>query len=749
MIMIKKITAIMLIILLSCSSVVFAATPSDYKAILQTLEALDYSSDFPFDSFLTRAQYTKMAVMISPYRDMVATNLSVSPFVDVTHKYWGSPYIHTAVTNGMINGYVDGTFKPENNINYEEAVTIALKILGYTNADFGPSWPSGQMGTARQIGLTDNISASVGEPIQRGDAITLLYNTLCSTPKGGMGNYIDSLGYRITDDVTIIATHKQDTSIATDKVSTSAGTYKINSYFDFNIVGMKGTIVTEDDEFLLFFPNSENRTHNTYTVYAPLANDVLIYKDGTIQNLGIPTDTTVYSNGQQTLLKNILPTLDIGYIISVATKEDGSTDYITVESNSLEGPFIANSSIINSYSETTTVIRDGKKSSTDLLQLNDVLYYSKSLNTVWAYSKKVTGVYESATPNKDTPISITVSGKSYTLEGAAAYNALSSAGSFDFGDTITLLLGRNGDVAGVINADSRKDETPIVGYVTATGQKLFTNANGNEYSSLYVTVVQTDGKAYEYTTNSNYKSLVNTIVEVSFSNGKAILKDVPDEKNVSGTVNYKNMTLGSYKLADDVEILDVSTTAEGNTPLYCSVFVQRLDGISISAMRILYCGKNSAGEIEKLILNDVTGDIYSYGVVTKGETSGNNTFGTYTYMIGGNASTISSSTVYSVSTGQPAKFVLNGAKLESISPITVLNEKITGITPTTITAGGKTYPLSDKVAVYEKKLASTYTYLDTPLNDLIENKDDYTIRAYIDKSVSAGGRVRILMIEKK
>ena len=126
---------------------------------------------------------------------------------------------------------------------------------------------------------------------------------------------------------------------------------------------MKGTIVTEDDKFLLFFPNNEKRMHDTYTVYAPLANDVLIYKDNTIQNLGIPTDTTVYLNGQQTMLKNILLTLDIGYVISVATKEDGSIDYATVESNSLEGPFIADSATINSYDATTNVIRDGKKAS--------------------------------------------------------------------------------------------------------------------------------------------------------------------------------------------------------------------------------------------------------------------------------------------------------------------------------------------------------------------------------------------------
>lgn len=745
----NKFISILLIFIFCLPTAVFGATEYDYIGMLQTLGAIDYNTEFTMDSMLTRAQFAKMAVMVSGYRDSVATNISVSPFIDVTHKYWGAPYIHAAVTNGLINGYIDGTFRPEDPINYEEALTIALKILGYTNSDFGSSWPSGQLGTANKIGLTDNLIAGVGENIKRADAVNILYNTLTTPPKGESNNFINKLGYSISDDVTIIATSKQDSSVPANKVSTTAGTFNINSSFDYNIVGMKGTLVTEQNDFTLFFPDGENRTHSSYAIYAPLTNDVLVYKDGEIKNLGLMADTTIYMHGQQTTLKSVLSSLDIGYIISVSYNEDGSIDYATIESKGLHGPEIASASLINSYANIKTIIRNGIKSSLADVKENDILYYSEALDTLWAYSKKVTGIYESATPNKDTPASVTVSGVTYSLEGAAAYKALSSAGNFNYGDTITLLLGRNGEVAGVISPSVTVSDTQVAGYLTEAGQKQFTNSNGDEYTSLYVTVVQPDGKTYEYTTNSNYQSIVNSVVTISFSGGKAILRRASKPNDISGKVSYQNMTLGNNRLADNIEILDVSSVSENDASLYKSIFVQRLDSITIASASVLYYSKNSSGEIDTLILKNVTGDMFTYGIITKADVSSNGNSASYSYMAGGTTGSFSSSSVYSVVTGEPAKFITNGGKIDSVTPLLYINKSASEITNTAIKAGSKTYPLSDKVSVYEKTIATTYTYLDTPLSTLIENQDNYTIRAYTDRDVSAGGMVRVIIIEKK
>ncbi|HBV67256.1 MAG TPA: hypothetical protein DEF04_03040 [Clostridiales bacterium] len=55
-------------------------------------------------------------------------------FVDVNTSDWYSGYISSAVRVGIINGYSDGTFKPNSSISRLEMAVIAgraLKLKGY------------------------------------------------------------------------------------------------------------------------------------------------------------------------------------------------------------------------------------------------------------------------------------------------------------------------------------------------------------------------------------------------------------------------------------------------------------------------------------------------------------------------------------------------------------------------------------------------------------------------------------------
>ena len=81
-------------------------------------------------------------------------------------------------------------------------------------------------------------------------------------------------------------------------------------------------------------------------------------------------------------------------------------------------------------------------------------------------------------------------------------------------------------------------------------------------------------------------------------------------KAVSGTINENATMLGDYRLADDVQILD--TTSEG---VAGTVRPSRLAGTTLNALNVRYYTLNEQGEIDRLILNDVTGDLWSYGVL--------------------------------------------------------------------------------------------------------------------------------------
>ena len=66
---------------------------------------------------------------------MVANMMKIEPvegesFIDVTTDRWSSGYINALVEKGVISGYVDGTFGPENPIRRSEAVKIINAVTG-------------------------------------------------------------------------------------------------------------------------------------------------------------------------------------------------------------------------------------------------------------------------------------------------------------------------------------------------------------------------------------------------------------------------------------------------------------------------------------------------------------------------------------------------------------------------------------------------------------------------------------------
>ena len=75
------------------------------------------------DQQITRAEFVKMAVSFDTIQDGELI------FPDVSPSSWAVPYIVTATQNGWINGYKDG-FHPEDRITRSEAVTIINRMLG-------------------------------------------------------------------------------------------------------------------------------------------------------------------------------------------------------------------------------------------------------------------------------------------------------------------------------------------------------------------------------------------------------------------------------------------------------------------------------------------------------------------------------------------------------------------------------------------------------------------------------------------
>lgn len=180
-------------VLASCITVsVSAKTFSDvaseakYSLAVDVLSNLNIINGYEDGSFnpsanVTRAEFTAMLMRTRGLEGVGSSSLENPPFPDVTSSdvSWAIGNIRTAHSKGIINGYDDGTFKPNDNVLYEEAVKMIVCAMGY--ADFQPEgaeWYSKYINSANYMGILKNAEGSIGTYATRSCIAQLLYDCL-------------------------------------------------------------------------------------------------------------------------------------------------------------------------------------------------------------------------------------------------------------------------------------------------------------------------------------------------------------------------------------------------------------------------------------------------------------------------------------------------------------------------------------------------------------------------------------------
>ncbi len=185
---------------MSVSALVTPVYAADSQTAIQTVQALGIingdGSGMNLTSNVTRAEFVKMMISASVYKDEMGTEAVSSLYKDVKKDYWAVEYIRVAVQNGWFVGYSDGTFRPNNNIKYEEAATAVLKLLGYDPSSFAGVFPSAQISKFQALGLDDGLTLSKGQYLTRNDCVYIFYNLLKATAADGQV-YATKLGYTV------------------------------------------------------------------------------------------------------------------------------------------------------------------------------------------------------------------------------------------------------------------------------------------------------------------------------------------------------------------------------------------------------------------------------------------------------------------------------------------------------------------------------------------------------------------------
>lgn len=307
-----------------------------------------------------------------------------------------------------------------------------------------------------------------------------------------------------------------------------------------------------------------------------------------------------------------------------------------------------------------------------------------------------------------------------------------------------MCLGRNGKVAHSYSASS----VSLAGYLTSTGVKEFTNSNGEKYTSMYAHVVLADGTEIDCATDYDYKNWINKVMSLTFNGGKARLVEVSTPGKTYGSVDADNLKIGTSNVSSNVKILDVGYNQTHEPTIYKNIYLQRINGVSLSASDVIY-SKSENGYITELILKNASGDAFSYGVVTSANTTinDNTASGSYTCDIGGSSYSYNGGAYINIKKGNIVQASLSGGRIKSLTKLNpqVVSVKELGYNVVTLT-NGKSYILSDDVVVYKITGNTTYTYL--PLSEVVENKSSYSnFCIYTDKAESSGGRVRIITVK--
>ena len=103
---------------------------ANYIGYMQQFGIITGYADGSFrpDASVTRAEFAAIASRFERLTE------GTKSFSDVPSSHWAAKYINFAATRGWVNGYADGTFKPNNSITRAEVAAVTCRLLE-RNAD--------------------------------------------------------------------------------------------------------------------------------------------------------------------------------------------------------------------------------------------------------------------------------------------------------------------------------------------------------------------------------------------------------------------------------------------------------------------------------------------------------------------------------------------------------------------------------------------------------------------------------------
>ena len=565
---------------------------------LYALGIVDGMADGTFQpgGHLSRVQFCKMAIEIMGKGAEATAQMNRTIFTDVGGTHWGRGYANLAATmvldektgTRLMMGTGNGRFEPERDISYQEAITLILRMLGYS-AEADRSWPAGAIQEAAALGLDEGLSiADPSGPLTRGQAALLFCRLLSIPAKGEEKPYAQSLG-TLVEDVIILSTNATINGQSGWVMTTKGGPYRSAGMVDAELVGQRGDILLDKDGRFITLLADESSC--VTAALSRIQGNYLYTRNGTRYTMEDSTPVYSGTSGEVSTYAEMLPSILPGDVVTLYLDEGKVIGMFrsatTVESNFLiaQEPITAASLFSLTGGEYNYTIRKNG-SNIALREINeyDVLTYDAVSRVVYVCDTRISCEYENASPSPSAPSTITVLGGN-TFDVMA--DAMDDLSDFRIGQSFTLLFTSDGRVAGAVRRGVSGNAMGVV--------------SGNELDLIGI------NKTLSLKRSADAADLDGQLVSVSGSDGQIDLRRLSLSSRAGDFEKY-SMRLGKLSVSDSVQIYE-----RGSNGL-AAVSLSSLPS-SVPSSKISGYYTDSSGNVSLIILRSYTGDGNTYGLI--------------------------------------------------------------------------------------------------------------------------------------
>lgn len=256
---------------------------------------------------LTRAEFTALLLRMLGYE--IPGSSAESNFIDVSSDAWYSKDIAFATELGLIDGYGDGNFGPNDPVTFEQACKIIVSAYGYSAiAERDGGFPKGYVSIANSIGISKGVTIS--NSLSRRDISDMFVNCLdaeffTETFRSKLVDYFELKKYTGVVESVYGATINPFYNVGSDSIVISGKMYKtdmlnIQKYIGLSVyyyTKMEGSV---EKVVYIWSNNNELLMIDADDIYPSTTATQIVYegKSGGTRRVSVNATAVIVRNGE-------------------------------------------------------------------------------------------------------------------------------------------------------------------------------------------------------------------------------------------------------------------------------------------------------------------------------------------------------------------------------------------------------------------------------------------------------------------